>query len=73
MQKNQLEQEEKLAVELSLIRRQEIVDEKLRLQLRESSHELKKFESQLRAAYAQKSLAAQLAEKEANKIEEEVG
>lgn len=57
---------------MDLIRRQEIIDEKLRLQLRENSHELKELEAQLRAAYVKKTIAAQLAEKEANKLEEEV-
>lgn len=67
-----MEQEEKLAAELDLIRRQEIRDEKLRQYVRENSHELKELESQLRAAYVNKTLAAQIAEREANQIEEQV-
>lgn len=40
--------------------------------LREQSPELKELESKLRAAYIQKELTAQLAEKEAAKIQSKV-
>lgn len=43
-----------------------------RQKLRESSVELKELEAQLRTAYVSKELAAQLAEKEAARMEEKV-
>ncbi|KAK6631311.1 hypothetical protein RUM44_005837 [Polyplax serrata] len=72
LQNNQFGQEEKLALELDLLRRKEIADEKLRLYLRQNSHELKELESQLKAAYTKKAIATQLAEKQANKLENEI-
>jgi hypothetical protein len=43
-----------------------------RQKIRESSIELKDLEAKLRAAYVSKELAAQLAEKEAARLEEKV-
>lgn len=42
----------------------------MRQHIRENSHEIKELEAQLKAAYVNKTLAAQLAEKEANRIEQ---
>lgn len=47
-------------------------DERLAQQIRENSQELRELESQLRAAYVNKALRAQLAEKEKNSLEEQL-
>lgn len=72
LQRNQREEEERITAELELARRQEIRDEKMRQYVRENSHEIKELEAQLKAAYVNKTLAAQLAEKEANRIEQQL-
>ncbi|XP_049770815.1 meiosis-specific nuclear structural protein 1-like [Schistocerca cancellata] len=69
---NQLRQDEVLAEEMDKAKRREIVQLKLRQQLRESSVELKELESKLRAAYVYKELCAQKAEKEAEKMREKM-
>lgn len=69
LQEAQLEQEEKLAQELDRIKREQLRDLKLRQRLRETSMELKELQSKLRAAYVNKELCAQKAEREAARIE----
>ncbi|KAL5256238.1 hypothetical protein ACHWQZ_G011457 [Mnemiopsis leidyi] len=66
----QLEQEEQLAREMALLRTKEMQDKKLRQQIRETSHEIRELEAKLKAGYMNKERAAQLAEKEARRQEE---
>lgn len=72
MREKQLEREESLAREMDKMKREEIKDLKLRQHLRENCHELRELESKLRAAYVSKELAAQRAEKEAQKLQDKV-
>ncbi|KAL0270465.1 UNVERIFIED_CONTAM: hypothetical protein PYX00_007870 [Menopon gallinae] len=72
LQTAEAEQDEKLAVELKLIKDQEIRDIKMRQYIRENSHELRELESSLKSAYANKVLGAQIAENEARKAEEQM-
>ncbi|GLV45297.1 hypothetical protein CBL_05397 [Carabus blaptoides fortunei] len=65
-----IEQEEKLAKELSRLKREEIKEIKMRQQLRETSVELRELEAKLRCAYVTKELSAQLAEKEYLKMKQ---
>jgi len=68
----QHERENSLARELDSIKRDEIRQLKLRQQLRENSHELRDLERKLKAAYVNKELAAQIAQKEADKINDKI-
>ncbi|XP_012281325.1 meiosis-specific nuclear structural protein 1-like [Orussus abietinus] len=61
---------EKLAHELSQLKNAELVKEKRRQLLRESSEELRQLEVQLRSAYAAKEVHLQILEKEAKRKEE---
>lgn len=70
LQEHQLEQEEKLAVELAKLKHEKLKDEKMRQQVRENSIELRELEKKLRAAYMNKERAAQIAEKDAIKYEQ---
>ncbi|XP_068084125.1 meiosis-specific nuclear structural protein 1 [Anabrus simplex] len=72
LQQVQYEQEKKLAFEMEKIRREEIKEVKLRQKLRETCLELRELETKLRRAYIAKELSAQLAEKEAARIEEKI-
>ncbi|KAG8229916.1 hypothetical protein J437_LFUL008248, partial [Ladona fulva] len=65
---NQLRQEMQREEELEKIERKEFVELKIRQRIRENSEELRHLERQLKAAYVNKELAAQLAEKEANRL-----
>ncbi|KAK9884625.1 hypothetical protein WA026_007465 [Henosepilachna vigintioctopunctata] len=67
-----LQLEETLARELNELRREEICDIRERQRLRESSHELKELERQLRAAYTKRQLCAQMAENEERKLQEKL-
>nr|XP_027779588.1 meiosis-specific nuclear structural protein 1 [Marmota flaviventris] len=66
----QLEQEEKLALELAKLKHESLKDEKMRQQVRENSIELRELEKKLKAAYMNKERAAQIAEKDAIKYEQ---
>ncbi|XP_019587881.2 meiosis-specific nuclear structural protein 1 isoform X1 [Rhinolophus sinicus] len=66
----QLEQEEKLAMELAKLKHESLKDEKMRQQVRENSIELRELEKKLKAAYMNKERAAQIAEKDAIKYEQ---
>lgn len=66
------EQENTLARELDNIKRENIRQLKLRQQLQENSHELRDLERKLKAAYTNKELAAQIAQKEAEKINQKI-
>ncbi|XP_058467644.1 meiosis-specific nuclear structural protein 1-like [Malaya genurostris] len=68
----QIEEEQKLAIELYETNRRKINEEKLRQQLRDSNQELRELESKLRAAYVAKGIAAQKAELEAKRLEEQL-
>lgn len=65
-------EQEKYAAEMIERNRMKIIDAKRRQQIRESNQELRELESKLRAAYVGKSIRLQLAEKEANRMEEMV-
>lgn len=60
------------ANEMNERHRLKVIDAKRRQQIRESNQELRELESRLRAAYVSKSIRLQLAEKEAQKLEEMV-
>lgn len=62
-------QEERLARELERRKLDEIRDEKMRQQIRESSLELRELEQKLKSAYMNKERTAQIAEKEALKYD----
>lgn len=66
----QLQQEEKLAMELAKLKHESLKDEKMRQQVRENSVELRELEKKLKAAYMNKERAAQIAEKDAIKYEQ---
>nr|XP_023027239.1 meiosis-specific nuclear structural protein 1-like [Leptinotarsa decemlineata] len=68
----QMVQDNDLARELDMIKRDEIKKLKLRQQLRENSHELRDLERKLKAAYINKELAAQIAQKEAERENEKI-
>ncbi|XP_018580370.1 meiosis-specific nuclear structural protein 1-like [Anoplophora glabripennis] len=68
----QLERETNLSRELDKIKRDEMKELLLRQQLRENSHELRDLERKLKAAYIHKALIAQMAEKEAEKMNEKI-
>lgn len=68
----QLEEERELALQLHEANRRRINEEKLRQQLRDSNQELRELESKLRAAYVAKGIAAQKAELEARRLEEQL-
>ncbi|XP_030760355.1 meiosis-specific nuclear structural protein 1 [Sitophilus oryzae] len=68
----QHEQENKLAFEVDNIKRNEIRQLKLRQQLRENTPELRELERKLKGAYVNKELAAQIAQKEIEKINEKI-
>lgn len=60
------------AEEMRELERQRICEAKMRQQLRETSQELRELEGQLRRAYVAKELAAQIAEKEVQKLQKQV-
>lgn len=68
----QLEEERELALQLHEANRRRINEEKLRQQLRDSNQGLRELESKLRAAYVAKGIAAQKAELEARRLEEQL-
>ncbi|XP_078734615.1 meiosis-specific nuclear structural protein 1-like isoform X1 [Lampetra fluviatilis] len=63
LREQRLEQEERIAREMEKIRLDQIRDEKMRLQIRENSLELRELEAKLKAGYTQREWAAQIAEK----------
>ncbi|MED6233907.1 hypothetical protein ATANTOWER_018955 [Ataeniobius toweri] len=65
----QLEQEERMAKELARIEHEKQRDEKMRQHIRENSLELRELKSKLKAAYVSKERAAQIAEKEALRLQ----
>lgn len=65
-------EEAKYVAEINERNRLKYIDAKRRQQIRESNQELRELESKLRAAYVSKSIRLQLAEKEANRLEEMV-
>ncbi|XP_067104860.1 meiosis-specific nuclear structural protein 1 [Osmerus mordax] len=65
----QLEQEERLAQELSRINHEKCRDEKMRQYIKENSVELRELEVKLKSAYLNRERAAQIAEKEAMRYE----
>lgn len=67
----QQQAEETLANELETLRLEKMRDEKMRQQIRESSYELRELEEKLRAAYMNKERAAQIAEKMAERHDDE--
>ncbi|XP_044734922.1 meiosis-specific nuclear structural protein 1-like [Chrysoperla carnea] len=64
--------DEKLAQQMDLVKREEIVELKRRQQLRENDPELRELERKLRLAYAAKELACQIAQKKAEELEQKV-
>lgn len=64
--------EARYATEMNERHRLKVIDSKRRQQIRESNQELRELESKLRAAYVSKSIRLQLAEKEAQRLEEMV-
>ncbi|XP_012584271.1 PREDICTED: meiosis-specific nuclear structural protein 1 isoform X3 [Condylura cristata] len=70
LQKRQLEQEEKLALELAKLKHESLKNAKMRQQVRENSFEIRELEKKLKAAYMNKERAAQIAEKDAIKYEQ---
>ncbi|XP_021520506.1 meiosis-specific nuclear structural protein 1 [Meriones unguiculatus] len=66
----QLQQEERLAIELARLKHDCLKDEKMRQQVRENSIELRELEQKLKAAYMNKERAAQIAERDAIKYEQ---
>ncbi|XP_063697301.1 meiosis-specific nuclear structural protein 1-like [Culicoides brevitarsis] len=71
-QKQEYEKQKAISDELYERERQKFLDEKLRQQIRESNQELRELESQLKAAYVAKGLAAQLREREALALQEKL-
>ncbi|KAJ8979960.1 hypothetical protein NQ317_006405 [Molorchus minor] len=69
---NELQRENNLARELDKIKREEIRNVRLRQQIRENSQELREVERKLRAAYINKALTAQIAQKEAERQNEKI-
>ncbi|XP_074522253.1 meiosis-specific nuclear structural protein 1-like isoform X1 [Halichoeres trimaculatus] len=67
--KKQLEQEERIAIELARIEFEKQREEKIRQHIIENSPELRELESKLKAAYVSKERAAQIAEREAMRLE----
>lgn len=67
----QQEAEEQLANQLETLRLEKMRDEKMRQQIRETSYELRELEEKLRAAYMNKERAAQIAEKMAERHDDE--
>ncbi|OCT86974.1 meiosis-specific nuclear structural protein 1 isoform X2 [Xenopus laevis] len=67
---HQLEQEERMAMELARIKHEQLKDDKIRQQIRENSTELRELEQKLNAAYLNRERAAQIAEKELLKYEQ---
>uniref|UniRef100_A0AAV2LP35 Meiosis-specific nuclear structural protein 1 n=1 Tax=Knipowitschia caucasica TaxID=637954 RepID=A0AAV2LP35_KNICA len=65
----QIEQEERIAKELSRINCEKQREEKIRQHIKENSTELRELESKLRFAYMNKERAAQIAEQEALKFD----
>ncbi|XP_061599255.1 LOW QUALITY PROTEIN: meiosis-specific nuclear structural protein 1-like [Cololabis saira] len=65
----QLEQEERMAKELARIKYEKQREEKMRQDIIKNSSELQKLESKLKTAYLNKDIAAQVAEKEATRLE----
>lgn len=63
--------EEELANQLETLRLEKMRDEKMRQQIRETSYELRELEEKLRAAYMNKERAAQIAEKMAERHDDE--
>jgi len=63
--------EEELANQLECLRLEKMRDEKMRQQIRETSYELRELEEKLRAAYMNKERAAQIAEKKAERHDDE--
>ncbi|CAH1101275.1 unnamed protein product [Psylliodes chrysocephalus] len=72
MKERQLQEGNDLARELEAIKREEFKEHKLRQQLRENAPELRDLERKLKAAYVNKALAAQIAQKEAVKLNEKI-
>ncbi|CAG9863776.1 unnamed protein product [Phyllotreta striolata] len=68
----QLQEANDLARELDAIKREEFKEQKLRQQLRENAPELRDLERKLKAAYINKVLAAQIAQKEAVKLNSKI-
>ncbi|XP_076818490.1 meiosis-specific nuclear structural protein 1-like [Clavelina lepadiformis] len=66
---DQLSQEERLAKQLELVKLEKVRDEKMRQQIRDNSLELRELEAKLKAGYMNRERAAQIAEKEAIKIQ----
>ena len=73
IKEQQRDQEERMAKELERIKLEDQRDEKMRQQIRETSLELRELEAKLKAAYMNKELAAQRAEKEAREYDLKVG
>merc|ERR1712168_1575750 len=67
----QQKSEEELANQLETLRLEKMRDEKMRQQIRETSYELRELEEKLRAAYMNKERAAQIAEKMAERHDDE--
>ncbi|CAL8364729.1 meiosis-specific nuclear structural protein 1 [Gadus morhua] len=65
----QLEQEERLAIELARIDHETQRDDKMRQHIKANSLELRELESKLRSAYLNRERAAQIAEKESMRFE----
>uniref|UniRef100_A0A6P7GG54 Meiosis-specific nuclear structural protein 1 n=1 Tax=Diabrotica virgifera virgifera TaxID=50390 RepID=A0A6P7GG54_DIAVI len=65
-------QENVLARELDVIKRKEFTEAKMRQLLRENSSELRELERKLKAAYINKELAAQISQKQAERINEKI-
>uniref|UniRef100_A0A2C9JVV5 Meiosis-specific nuclear structural protein 1 n=1 Tax=Biomphalaria glabrata TaxID=6526 RepID=A0A2C9JVV5_BIOGL len=70
LKQQQIDQEENLARELERVKFEQLRDEKMRQQIRETSLELRELEAKLRAAYTNKERAAQIAERESMKYDE---
>ncbi|MBN3323993.1 MNS1 protein, partial [Atractosteus spatula] len=69
LKEKQIEQEERMAKELARINYEKLRDEKIRQQVRENSAELRELELKLKSAYLNRERAAQIAEKEALRLE----
>ncbi|CAG9835454.1 unnamed protein product [Diabrotica balteata] len=65
-------QENVLARELDVIKRKEFTEAKMRQLLRENSSELRELERKLKAAYINKELAAQISQKQAERINQKI-
>ncbi|XP_056649223.1 meiosis-specific nuclear structural protein 1-like [Diorhabda sublineata] len=68
----QLYQENELAKEMDVIKRKEFREAKMRQLLRQNSSELRELERKLKAAYINKELAAQIAQNQAEKVNEKI-